>query len=84
MTATTAKNTTNSAVNGMASLNAVPRRCSSVMPVNAVISTITISPIRPTSATCKANPAIRISAATACTINAARWREVRSALSWAA
>ena len=40
MTATMAKNTTTSAVNGRASWNACPIRCSSVTPVNAVAITI--------------------------------------------
>ena len=55
ITATIAKNTTSSAVNGRASSNALPSRCSSVMPLNAVASTMTSRPIRPTSATWKAS-----------------------------
>ena len=84
ITATTAKNTTSSAVNGRASWKARPIWCSSVTPVKAVISTITNRPIRPTSATCRASPTISTSAARACTSSAAFCCAPRLRLSLAA
>ncbi|MDT4869593.1 hypothetical protein FQZ97_1046320 [compost metagenome] len=81
ITATTAKKATSSAVKGRASWKARPSWCSSVMPLKLVISTMTIRPIRPTSATCSARQRISSSAAAPWTISAARWAGARRAFS---
>ena len=59
ITLTTPKKTTNNAVNGRASLNASPRRCSFVIPLNEVERIMTPKPMIPTAARWRAKAIIK-------------------------
>jgi hypothetical protein len=76
ISATITKNTTSSAVNGSAASNALPSRCSSMIPVKLVARMITSRPMRPTSATWNASDSTRMTATMACTISTCRSRIV--------